>query len=103
MPAARRDGRVHSCAGHERQGRRQDARIAAAASSEKTGAVTADTGTAEYTAVPPPTWRTTPTTARVSQADRRNPHDGRRASGSSVSSSTTATVAAVPPAIAVRT
>ena len=53
--------------------------------------------------MPPPTWRMTPTRLSASQPTRSSAQLGRGAAGSSVSRSTTATVAAVPPAIAVKT
>src|SRR5260370_15210529 len=103
MPAARRDGRAHSWAGHVRQGKRHDTRSAEDPSTTKTGPVTAAPGPAEYTAVPPTTWRITPTQPSASHPARSSPQLGRGARGSSVSSKTTASVAAEPPAIAVST
>src|SRR4029077_20696572 len=103
MLAARSDGRTHSDAGHARHGKRHEARTAAAARSTNTGPVTAATGTAEYTAVPPPTCRMTPTHARASHPARSRPHVGRGARGSSESRYTSAMVAAVLPAMAVST
>src|SRR5260370_11611022 len=103
MPAARSEGRAQSCVGQLRQGNRLETRIADAASSVNTGPVTAVSGTAEYTAVPPSTWRMTPTQLRASHPASRRLQLGLDARGSSVSSRITARVAAVPPASAVKT
>ena len=86
-----------------RQGKRQDTSTADAASRANSGPVTVATGTAEYTAVPPPTWRITPNQLSASQPASSIAQLGRRALGSSVTSKTTARVAAVPPATAVST
>src|SRR5260370_17018616 len=103
MPAARSEGRAQSCVGQLRHGNRLEARIADAASSVNTGPVTAVSGTAEYTAVPPSTWRITPTQLRVSHPASKRLQLGLDARESSVSSRITARVAAVPPPIAATT
>ena len=103
MPAARSEGRAQICAGHVRQGKTQETSSAESPSKAKIGTFTVATGTAEKTAVPPRTWSRTPTRASASQPASKRAQLGRGARGSSASSKTTASVAAVPPAIAVRT
>src|SRR5690348_5503752 len=103
MPAARSEGRAHRSAGQDLHGRTQETSRAENASNANSGPVTVATGTAEKTAVPPRTWSRTPNQLSPSQPARSIAQLGRVARGSSVSSNTTASVAAVPPAIAVST
>src|SRR5690349_18379207 len=102
-PAARSEGRAQRSAGHVLHGNTQETSSADAPSNANTGPVTVATGTAQYTAVPPRTWRRTPNQLSASQPASSIAQLGRGARGSSVSRSTTASVAAVPPAIAVST
>src|SRR6266581_3939936 len=103
MPAARNEGRAQRSAGQVLHGNTHETSSADPASSANRGPVTVATGTAEYTDVPPRTWRSTPNQLSASQPASSIAQLGRGARGSSVSSRTTASVAAVPPAIAVST